>query len=374
MLKMKKFNSVRHDTSQIQNQDSYLKETEGEDEFDTTTPIEIYDMRSSASLSTPLAVCKLTDDEKIKQFKKNKVTTALLDNNSLSSHPQTPIIKDSLNKPKLSTGINRNRPNSQLTPLIFNFVTADLKAIPVRLQDVLNHTELSLTPLLTDLINPAKVVMDTATKKVLNNSSQEGDILAFNAIRVSISDNKAIHALRIVDTQTSDYQKNSGAILAYWAPQGGYVDIPSHPQKGQPELVFTPGFSGCSLVADKLSDDLIRVRHVQGGKEDAEYNNLNESEHGQGMIGAMEYRHYGYHENEQGTLIENITGSAFMIYEGHSWKIKYQILINVPGILSLQESSVGWLDKQQQIKVKTRYTQGQMVIKVDSVSLDGVSA
>lgn len=64
MLKMKKFNSVRHDTSQVQNQDSYLKETEGEDEFDTTTPIEIYDMRSSASLSTPLAVCKSTDDEK----------------------------------------------------------------------------------------------------------------------------------------------------------------------------------------------------------------------------------------------------------------------------------------------------------------------
>lgn len=82
----------------------------------------------------------------------------------------------------------------------------------------------------------------------------------------------------------------SGVTLAYWAPQGGYVDIPAHPQKGQPKLVLTPGFSGCTFVADKLNENTLRVRHVQGGKEDLEYNNLPDEAHGLGMISAMEYK------------------------------------------------------------------------------------
>ena len=55
------------------------------------------------------------------------------------------------------------------------------------------------------------------------------------------------------------------------------------------------------------------------------------------MIGAMEYRDYGYHENYSGAVLENIQGSAFMKYEGDSWQIKYQRLKNAPGIVSMGE-------------------------------------
>ena len=236
-----------------------------------------------------------------------------VDPDGLRPYSRTQLPGGHLYKPNLRTGEDRNRRGA--SPLIPSLVeSAVVKGSPIKLEDALTEHALSTTPLLTDLINPAKVPMDDTTKNILANKNLSGGILAFNAIHFSMNENSNINALRIVDKKTSTHQVGSGVSLAYWAPQGGYVDIPAHPKNGEPKLVLTPGFSGCTFVADKLNENTIRVRHVQGGKEDLEYNNLAVDEHGQGMIDAMEYGDYGYHHDAKGRLMENITGTAFMLY------------------------------------------------------------
>ncbi|OWY74323.1 RHS repeat domain-containing protein [Pantoea sp. AMG 501] len=281
-----------------------------------------------------------------------------VDPNGLRPSSRTKLPGYHLYKPNLSTGEDRNQPGA--SPLIpFRVENADVEGTPIKLEDALTEHALSTTPLITDLINPTKVLMNDTTKNVL----LTGGILAFNAIRFSMSENINVNALRIVDKKTSAYQTGRGGSLAYWAPQGGYVDIPAYPKNGEPKLVLTPGFSGCTFVADKLNENTIRVRHVQGGKEDLEYNNLAAGEHGQGMINAMEYGDYGYHHDVQGRLKENITGSAFMIYENDRWNIRYQSLANAPGIASLEEGTVGLLRRKVCLKGAIRYSKGDSVVK-----------
>ncbi|WP_229064065.1 RHS repeat protein [Morganella morganii] len=288
------------------------------------------------------------------------------DEQGLVAYPRTQIPGTSLYQPGISTGSDREIRGAKLIPPAANTVTELFKGEPVRLHDVLADSTLQQTPLLTDLINPAKVKMDSSTRSSL--SAVKGGIMEFNAVHIPVGNN-GINALRIIDTETSAFQRGKGTTLAYWVPQGGYADIPAHPENGQPQLVFTPGFSGCSFVADKLDDTTIRVRHVQGGKEDAEYNRLHASEHGHGMIGAMEYRDYGYHENYSGTVLENIQGSAFMKYEGDSWQIKYQRLKNAPGIVSMGEKTSGIVRKQQGLKLEIRHSRERSVAGTGSVSL-----
>lgn len=301
-----------------------------------------------------------------RMVRNNPVT--FFDANGLVPHPRVRLPEDKLYQPRLSTGKDRDREGAM--PVIpLPPVTADITGKPVRLENVLTESVLKSTPLMTDLINPAKVDMDDNTKKLLTNPERTGNIFIFNAINFSIAENDNVLALRIIDSKTSKYQKGNGVMLAYWAPQGGYVDIPAHPQKGDPELVFTPGFSGCTFVADKLNENTIRVRHVQGGKEDAEYNDLDSSEHGLGMIDAMEYQHYGYHTNEHGELIENVTGSAFMKYENNKWNIIYQSLANAPGISSLKEDHVGFFRKETQLTSAIRHSRGKKVVSLGLIPL-----
>lgn len=80
---------------------------------------------------------------------------------------------------------------------------------------------------------------------------------------------------------------------AYWCRQGKYVDIPIHPSTNDPKYLFTPPFSGCALVVDQIDSERYRVYHVEGGKHDAQYNNLRD--HGLGQVTTMEYKDYGYH-------------------------------------------------------------------------------
>ncbi|WP_336769002.1 RHS repeat domain-containing protein [Pantoea endophytica] len=291
-----------------------------------------------------------------------------VDPDGLRPYSRIQLSGSNLYEPKLRTGEDRNRRGA--SPLIpSRMENRVVKGTPIKLEDALTEHALSTTPLLTDLINPAKIPVAKITKDILTNKSLAGGILSFNAIRFSISENKDIHALRIVDAETSTYQTGIGMIAAaYWAPQGGYVDIPAHPVTG-PKIVLTPGFSGCTFVADKLSEETIRVRHVQGGKEDLEYNNLAADEHGQGMIDAMEYGDYGYHHDSQGNLMENITGSAFMIYENDQWNIKYQSLANAPGISSLREDSSGFIKKKTQLTGEVRYSEGKNIVKTKILSL-----
>lgn len=291
-----------------------------------------------------------------------------VDPDGLRPYLRTQLPGSNLYEPKLRTGEDRNRRGA--SPLTLSSVeNSVVKGTPIKLEDALTEHALSTTPFVTDLINPTKVPMDEITKDILANKRLGGGILAFNAIRFSISENKDIHALRIVDAETSTYQTGGGMIAAaYWAPQGGYVDIPAHPMTG-PKLVLTPGFSGCTFVADKLNEETIRVRHVQGGKEDLEYNNLAANEHGQGMIDAMEYGDYGYHHDSQGNLMENITGSAFMIYENDQWNIKYQSLASPPGISSLREESIGFFNNKTQLVGEIRYSEGKKVVKTKTLPL-----
>ena len=71
--------------------------------------------------------------------------------------------------------------------------------------------------------------------------------MEFNAVHIPAGNN-GINALRIIDTETSAFQRGKGTTLAYWVPQGGYADIPAHPENGQPQLVFTPGSAGARLL------------------------------------------------------------------------------------------------------------------------------
>jgi insecticidal toxin complex protein TccC len=291
-----------------------------------------------------------------------------VDPDGLRPYSRTQLPGGHLYKPNLRTGEDRNRRGA--SPLIPSIVESTVvKGSPIKLEDALTEHALSTTPLLTDLINPAKVPMDYTTKNILANKKLTGGILAFNAIHFSMNENSNINALRIVDKKTSTHQVGSGVSLAYWAPQGGYVDIPVHPKNGEPKLVLTPGFSGCTFVADKLNENTIRVRHIQGGKEDLEYNNLAADEHGQGMIDAMEYGDYGYHHDAKGRLMENITGTAFMLYENDRWNIRYQSLANAPGISSLKEESVGLLKQRTHLTGAILYSKGESVVKNKAIPL-----
>lgn len=291
-----------------------------------------------------------------------------VDPDGLTPYPRTKIAGSNLYQPKINTEEDRKLKGA--TPVNSSpAVNITAKGQPIKLEDALTEQALSTTPFLTDLISPTKVDMDNTTMNILANKNMAGGILSFNAVRFSITESNAVNALRIVDTKTSTYQVGSGATQAYWAPQGGYVDIPAHPQKGDPTLVLTPGFSGCTFVADKLNEDTIRVRHVQGKKEDPEYNNLDDEEHGQGMIDAMEYKDYGYHHDDQRELKENIMGTAFLKYEDNQWKIKYQSLVNAPGIASLKEESVGIFKKQLQLKGALYYRSETNVAKTGVIPL-----
>ncbi|WP_216891777.1 RHS repeat domain-containing protein, partial [Pseudomonas putida] len=222
---------------------------------------------------------------------------------------------------RLKTGEQRKVPGSVLGFSRNQPAVAHVTARPVSTDKVIDDAALGSVPLLTDLLAPNKVRGDSATEAVLTNKSG-GGILAFNAVHLPLAENKSVNALQIVHANTMKSQRSPEMHYAYWAPQGGYVDIAAHPRKGEPELLFTPGFSGCSLVVDKMSEATLRVRHVEGSKEDAQYNDLDEAEHGMGMLGAMEFTDYGFHDAAEGRVVENVTATAFMKYEEGEWKIK----------------------------------------------------
>lgn len=246
-----------------------------------------------------------------------------------------------LNK-KLKTGNERNIEGAQ------PFTPSPLKqkqysTSPITMSDILDESALTSQPIITDLINPQKIKMSDGVKNILNNKEGGGD-LVFKALQIKPSDETLpFNALKIVDTWQNEIPDKDMSILAYWAPQGGYVDIPAQPNISRnPQYVFTPSFSGCSFVVDKMNKDTLRVRHVQGGQEDVEYNNQN-IDHGMGMITAMEFRDYGYHEAD-GKVIENTYGFAFLKFnqEEKQWQLHYQKIAAAPNIINIKTKS-SWL-------------------------------
>ena len=141
-----------------------------------------------------------------------------------------------------------------------------------------------------------------------------------------------VGALQVIDTYSGEQPDKNTSQMAYWVAQGKYLDIPKHPDPHRDHLyVFTPNFSGCSFVVDDWSDDLIRVYHVEGGKEDKQYNDV--KDHSNGLINYMSFRDYGFYQKGS-TTIKNITGFAFMRYntQTRNWEIHYQKQEHAPSI------------------------------------------
>ncbi|ATW30779.1 hypothetical protein BJP41_09850 (plasmid) [Candidatus Williamhamiltonella defendens] len=210
-------------------------------------------------------------------------------------------------------------------------VDQSFETIPevIRLRNALTPQAFKKTPLLGGIINKNDATLSDENKRIVNNKKGGGQ-LPLAAIKVSASTpDRYYHALQIVK------DKEHSAEFAYWVPESGYVDIPILPKKGEPKLVFTDGFSGCSLVADKLNDSTIRVYHVKGDQEDTQYNDDN-IHHGDGMINVMDYFDYGVSiDRINFTQKQNITGTAFIKFNDSKniWDIHFQSLLDPPRIL-----------------------------------------
>jgi Uncharacterized alpha/beta hydrolase domain (DUF2235) len=176
---------------------------------------------------------------------------------------------------------------------------------------------------------------------LLDGAMLSGDKCMFSIAENTLNDASKFYSLELTNQRE---RVNAGARkyaeYAFWAPQGGFVDIPVHPRNGEPNYVFTPDFSGCCLVVDKINDTTLRVRHVEGGKEEVQYNTLQASEIGNGMVGHMLYDDYGIINGS-----ENRCGFAFMVYSGGRWVIKWQA--NVGTMKLVKKKATGLFSKTE---------------------------
>ncbi|MGP6458709.1 RHS repeat domain-containing protein [Pseudomonas parakoreensis] len=218
------------------------------------------------------------------------------------------------------------------------------------------------TPIAKALQTPefGKVVVDTkfldptpgryskAVVSGLSNTAGGAEfIFTMDKLTYSGASNGAFNALRIVDIAAGQMPDKANAVSGYWAPQGGYVDIPVNPSGVQPDHVFTPAFSGCSLTVEQLNRNVLRVRHVEGGKEDTQFNNLPRSEHGLGLGATMEYPDYGYAANDSGQLQEFKNAFAFMKFDRkqQTWNIHYQTIEGTASITRYEPAKRGLFTK-----------------------------
>jgi len=104
-------------------------------------------------------------------------------------------------------------------------------------------------------------------------------------------------------------------LMGFWVPQGGSCVIPANPGSGC--FVFTPDFSGCSILVDQIDANQYRVYHVQGGSNylQKEYRGA-DNRHGLGLAASMIFDDYGDAAKPR--------GFAFLKYENGRWWIYYQ--------------------------------------------------
>ncbi|WP_432779577.1 hypothetical protein QZL74_27120 [Burkholderia gladioli pv. alliicola] len=122
-----------------------------------------------------------------------------------------------------------------------------------------------------------------------------------------------LKAVRIAPTTQAEIADDS-PIPAYWVPQGGSCDIPV--LATDRKYVFTPDFSGCSLLVDQLNDRTFRVYHVTGGSSylQTEYKNRRASS--SKLAAALTHEGYGTRESPRALL--------FMMFDSGRWWICYQ--------------------------------------------------
>lgn len=181
------------------------------------------------------------------------------------------------------------------------------------------------------------------------------------------------NAIKFIDLAAGELPGQNDAVHGYWAPQGGYVDIPVHPGWGEPDHVFTPTFGGCSWVVDQMSETVLRVRHVEAGREAAQYNDLPAHEHGWGLSTAMEFPEYGLLNDEQGHAYMILTSFAYMKYDrvAQEWVLHYQSQRGAPEVASYSRKEPGWFDEAtRQVKVYS----GEKVIRTGVKRVNTVGA
>jgi RHS repeat-associated protein len=200
---------------------------------------------------------------------------------------------------------------------------------PTNIHKALEVGEFSRVEVSTKFLDPVPGRYSNTTVSGVNNKSGGSEfIFTMDRITYSGQSKGAFNSLRIVDIPKGEIPDKDNAVSGFWAPQGGYVDIPLKPTGTDPDHVFTPGFSGCSLTVDQLNDNVLRVRHVEGSKENTQYNELPAQEHGMGLGAAMEFQDYGYAQDGQGQQEQVTTGFAFMKYDRKQqvWNIHYQTI------------------------------------------------
>ena len=113
---------------------------------------------------------------------------------------------------------------------------------------------------------------------------------------------------------------------AYWLPQGKSCVIPRTAHRSR--FVFTPDFSGCSILVDQIDAHRYRVYHVQGSKWHLrnEYLTPSAHAHGLGIAAAMTFSDYGAACLPCRTRCgrEQTRGFAFLKFEDGRWWIYAQ--------------------------------------------------
>ncbi|NIE87537.1 MULTISPECIES: hypothetical protein [unclassified Burkholderia] len=134
-----------------------------------------------------------------------------------------------------------------------------------------------------------------------------------NAVDLRKVGDGQLQVVRIAPTMQSA-ESDDAPIPAYWVPQGGSFDVPV--LATDRKFVFTPDFSGCSLLVDQISDRTYRVYHVTGGSSylQTEYKNRRAS--GAMLAAALTHEGYGTRESPRALL--------FMKFEEGRWWIYYQ--------------------------------------------------
>ncbi|AUI87983.1 hypothetical protein BS333_16500 [Vibrio azureus] len=170
-----------------------------------------------------------------------------------------------------------------------------------------------------DLINRQLMTLNSNTMKEV----QESGELVFTGMQYQHA-HGTLGAIRIVDVPAGEKPEKLTCQMAYWVAQGKFLNVPKHPDPHRDHLyIFTPSFSGCSFVVDDWDDKHIRVYHVEGSREDKQYNHV--KVHGNGLINYMSFLDYGFYQEGE-TTFKNTTGFAFMQYntEIKKWEIHYQ--------------------------------------------------
>lgn len=246
------------------------------------------------------------------------------------------------------------------------------------IHQALAPSELSRFPVATELLQPGRVNYSAEiAAQLANKEGGSSFVFVMERVQPANSVRAEFNALKIHDPHIDKLPEPSNAVVGYWAAQGGYVDIPLHPKWGQPDHVFTPGFSGCSLVVDQMDSSRLRVRHVEGGKELAQYNGLARHEHGLGLSASMEYPDYGLRVDASGQADSRMLGFAFMKYDrsGQAWKLYFQSSEGVASIMKYSSAKPGWLTTPDTlVSVYPNTSVGKTVIRPLTITDGAVAA